>query len=85
MLAAIGYSKSKNSAELAKVFIPFISEPDCPVMIKQLAAFLNKKVGDYGQAYMIYLNIAETSKDEAYVKNAESQVLKLKKILGESK
>lgn len=79
MLAAIGYSKSKKPEKVAKVFLRFMEDPDCPTMIKQLAAFLNKKAGEIETAYRIYENIRRTSRDRFYVENAEKQM----KILGE--
>ena len=77
MLAAIGYSKAKNPEKVAISLMPLIKEPDCPVLVKQLAAFLNKKAGNYANAYKIYLDIAETSKDEFYVKNAIKELHKM--------
>ncbi len=78
MLAAIGYSKAENPNKVASSLMPLIKESDCPVMVKQLVAFLNKKAGNYANAYKIYLNIAETSKDESYVKNAIKELQKMK-------
>ncbi len=77
MLAAIGYSKAENPQKVAQSFMPLIKEDDCPVMIKQLAAFLNKKAENYANAYTIYLDIFRTSKEEHYVKNAEREMRKL--------
>ncbi|MCG2726217.1 MAG: hypothetical protein L6420_08215 [Elusimicrobia bacterium] len=77
MLAAIGYSKAENPEKVASSFMPLIKEADCPVLVKQLAAFLNKKAGNYANAYKIYLDIAETSKDEYYVKNAIKELHKM--------
>ena len=65
--------------------MPLIKENDCPVMIKQLAAFLNKKAGNYANAHAIYLNIFKTSKDAQYVKNAEKEILKLELFLKSEK
>ena len=70
MLAAIGYSKAQNPVAVAAAIAPILTDPDCPVMLKQLAAFLNKKAGNYAAAAAIYADIAATSRDEAYVKNA---------------
>ncbi|MCK5357020.1 MAG: hypothetical protein KAJ48_01380, partial [Elusimicrobiales bacterium] len=78
MLAAIGYSKSENPTKVASSLMPLIKESDCPVMVKQLVAFLNKKAGNYANAYKIYLNIAETSKDKYYVENAMKELQKMR-------
>jgi len=77
MLAAIGYSKSKNPTAVFEAIEPILKDPDCPVMLKQLAAFLNKKSGNYAAAAAIYADIAATSRDEAYVKNARRELEKL--------
>ena len=57
-------------------------EPDCPVMIRQLAAFLNKKAGNYRAAYRIYATILGTTKDRFYIDNAVKEMRKLEKIEG---
>ncbi len=77
MLAAVGYSKSGNPVAVAEAIAPILKDPDCPVMLKQLAAFLNKKAGNYAAAAAIYADIAATSRDEAYVKNARRELEKL--------
>ncbi|MDO8804594.1 MAG: hypothetical protein Q7R35_09180 [Elusimicrobiota bacterium] len=80
VLAAIGYSKAKNPAAVSESIAPLLKDPDCPVMLKQQAAFLNKKAGNYAAAAAIYADIAATSRDEAYVKNARRQLEKLARI-----
>lgn len=77
LLAAIGYSKAKDPAKVAKVIAPLLREPDCPVMLRQLAAFLNKKAGNYRDAYLIYKTILETTKDRFYIDNARRELAKL--------
>ena len=80
MLAAIGYSKAQNPVAVAAAIAPILNDPDCPVMLKQLAAFLNKKAGNYAAAAAIYADIADTSRDEAYVKNARRELEKLARM-----
>lgn len=77
MLAAIGYSKAENPTAVAETIAPLLKDRDCPVMLKQLAAFLNKKAGNYPAAAAIYADIAATSRDEAYVKNARRELEKM--------
>jgi len=77
LLAAIGYSKAKDPAKVARIITPLIMEPDCPVMLRQLAAFLNKKAGNYSTAYSIYKTILETTKDRFYIDNARKEMAKL--------
>ncbi len=80
MLAAIGYSKAQNPVAVAEAIAPILKDPDCPVLLKQLAAFLNKKAGKYAAAAAIYADIAATSRDEAYVKNAGRELEKLARM-----
>ncbi|HAT72829.1 MAG TPA: hypothetical protein DCS63_08445 [Elusimicrobia bacterium] len=77
VLAAIGYSKAEDPAAVAALIAPILKDPDCPVMLKQQAAFLNKKIGNYSAAAAIYADIAATSRDLAYVRNAERELEKL--------
>jgi hypothetical protein len=78
LLAAIGYSKAKDPQKVAQILTMLVWEPDCPTMVKQLVAFLNKKTKNYKTAYAIYLNILNTSKDPFYLENARKEVEKLK-------
>lgn len=72
LTAAIGYSKagdpSRQAAELDRV----ISDPDAPDLLRQLAAFLNKKAGNLRRAYEIYGMLLHSS-DEGYASNAGTQ------------
>jgi len=77
LLAAIGYSKATEPMKVAEAIRPVLSDPDCPVMLKQLAAFLNKRAGNLAAAAAIYADIAATSKDTAYVANARRELAKL--------
>lgn len=79
VLAAIGYTKADDPAAVAASIAPVLKDPDCPVMLKQQAAFLNKKIGNYSAAAAIYADIAATSRDMAYVRNAERELGKLLK------
>ena len=72
-----GYSKAKDPSSVAAAIAPLLKEPDCPVMLKQLAAFLNKRAGNLAAAAAIYSDIAATSRDEFYVRNARRELEKL--------
>ena len=85
LLAAIGYSNAGDPAKVAELIMPLIKEPDCPVMIRQLAAFLNKKAGNYSAAYGIYKVILETTKDRFYIDNAGREMAKLEQMKGFNK
>lgn len=82
VMAAIGYSRQGGDpASVAASLEPLLKDPDCPVMLKQQAAFLNKKIGNYPAAAAIYADIAATSRDMLYVRNAEKQLEALAKML----
>jgi tetratricopeptide (TPR) repeat protein len=85
VLAAIGYSNAENPAAVAQTIAPLLREPDCPVMLKQQAAFLNKKSGNHAAAAAIYADIAATSRDEFYVRNARNELAKLARAGGPGK
>lgn len=80
-IAAIGFSKSKNPEQAADMLDGPVREPDCPSMVKQLAAFLNKRIKRYARAYEIYQDLYFTSKDAGYVKNAREQMQKLAPLI----
>lgn len=80
VLAAIGYSKAEDPVAVAASIAPLLKEPDCPVMLKQLAAFLNKKNGNLAAAAAIYADIAATSHDVFYVDNARRELDKLARV-----
>ena len=80
MLTAIGYSKSAEPAKVAQIIAPLVRERDCPVMLKQLAAFLNKKAGNYAEAAAIYADILQTSRDPFYTLNSEKELRKLGRL-----
>ena len=81
LLSAIGYSKAEDPGKIADIITPLLDEPDCPVMLRQLGAFLNKKAGNYRRAYSIYRTILETSKDPFYLDNAEKEMEKLEPLI----
>lgn len=80
-LAAIGYSKAKNPGMVADILTPVVKDPQCPVMVKQLVAFLNKRAGRYREAAEIYRDIMLNSKDPGYIPNARRELEKLKLLL----
>jgi tetratricopeptide (TPR) repeat protein len=80
-IAAIGFSKSNDPEKTADLLDTVIAEPDCPSMVKQLAAFLNKRIKRYKRAYEIYMDLYLNSKDPGYVKNSGEQMIKLMPVL----
>lgn len=83
LITAIGYSRAKDPGRVAQLINPLVMEPDCPVMIRQLAAFLNKKSGNYRAARAIYAKILETTRDRFYIDNAKKELAKLDRLLDE--
>lgn len=80
-LAAIGYRLAGNPGKVADILAPVVRDPECPTMIKQLVAFLNKKIKRYRAAAEIYADIAMTSRDPYYIRNSRRELAKLEKIL----
>lgn len=82
LLAAIGYSRAQDPAAVAGTITPLLKDPACPVMLKQLAAFLNKRAGNYAAAAAIYADILATTRDEFYLRNAARELEKLSRQTG---
>ncbi|MDD4005464.1 MAG: hypothetical protein PHW69_09745 [Elusimicrobiaceae bacterium] len=80
-IAAIGFSKARNPQQAADLLDGAVNDPDCPSMVKQLAAFLNKRIKRYSRAYAIYQDLYLTSKDAGYVKNSREQMIRLLPVL----
>ncbi len=74
LLTAIGYSRSRDPSAVAASIAPLLKDPDCPVMLKQLAAFLDKKAGNYAEAAALYADILTTSRDPSYASNARKEL-----------
>ena len=64
-IAGIGFSKKGNAQEALRELTPILSEPDCPVLLKNLLAFLNRRLGRRDEAIRIYRDILK-SKDPSY-------------------
>ena len=80
LAAAIGYSKAGDPARQAAELDRVISDPDAPDLLRQLAAFLNKKAGKYRRAYDIYGMLLQSS-DQGYAANAATQRKALEPLL----
>lgn len=77
-LAAIGYSKVNDPEKVADAMAHVVKDPECPTMVKQLIAFLNKRIKRYAAAATIYRDIIATSKEAGYVENAGRELEKLR-------
>ncbi|MBI4051638.1 MAG: hypothetical protein HY400_03955, partial [Elusimicrobia bacterium] len=80
-LAAIGYQKAKDPVKVAEFLTPVALSPECPSMIKQLVAFLNKKAGRLQEALKIYEDILLTTQDSGYQNQAAQQIKYLREQL----
>ncbi len=77
VLAALGHSGEKNPAEIVRLLLPVVRQPDCPTMLKNQTAFLSKRAGDYATAAEIYRDIAENAPEKDYADRARSELAKL--------
>ncbi|PIS46586.1 MAG: hypothetical protein COT17_07840 [Elusimicrobia bacterium CG08_land_8_20_14_0_20_51_18] len=78
LLGAIAQSRLRNKEKIAEFMYEIAMREDTPVMVKQIAAFLNKKAGRKLKAAEIYGNILKTTKDPFYLDNARRQLEALK-------
>ena len=81
-IAGIGYSKAKDPQKGADALDQSVREPDCPALLKQQVAFLNKKLGRYDRAMQIYADIEKNATDPYYVNNARHQIEQLSHLTG---
>ncbi|HUT85980.1 MAG TPA: hypothetical protein VMW66_03990 [Elusimicrobiales bacterium] len=77
-IAAIGQAKAKNPGAVADIMDEILQSPETPDMVKNVTAFLNKKIGRYQRAYEIYQDLYQTSKDTFYIENSKKQMKILK-------
>jgi len=78
-MAAIGYKNAREPEKVADVLDSIVTQPGTPVMLKQQAAFLNKRIGRLKRAYEIYSDIAASSVEKNYVDNARRNMRALEK------
>lgn len=78
-MAAIGYKNAREPEKVADVLDSMVTLPGTPVMLKQQAAFLNKRIGRLKRAYEIYADIAASSVEKNYVDNARKNMRALEK------
>lgn len=74
MLAAIGAKNAGSNKELAELLYQVAMKPSTPVIIKNSAAFVNRKIGRNDKAMEIYRLILETTHDEFYIRNAKKNL-----------
>jgi tetratricopeptide (TPR) repeat protein len=75
-IAGIGSNKKGNPAEAVQLLTPVLSDPECPVLLKNMVAFLDRKLGRRSEAIRIYLDILN-SRDPSYSKMARRALREL--------
>jgi tetratricopeptide (TPR) repeat protein len=75
-LAALAYQKNHDPAQLILFLEGYVSQPDCPNLLRALLANLYKKEKRYKDAIRIWLLIAETG-DPNYSHRAQQQITTL--------
>ncbi len=76
-IGAIGLTKNGDRRGAVGLLAPTLDMPDCPAMIKSIAAFLYIKLGESAKAAAIYRKILETSHDPGYREMARRALARL--------
>jgi tetratricopeptide (TPR) repeat protein len=77
LLAAIGYKNAGDPQRVADALMPVALDPDSPALVKQVTAFLLKRIGRRTEAVRVYRLLYDTTKDEGYRENALRNVAEL--------
>ncbi|MFA6028878.1 MAG: hypothetical protein WC969_03385 [Elusimicrobiota bacterium] len=64
-IAAIGFHKKGDAESVLKALAQSLAEPDCPTMVRHMAAYLNEKAGHRVEAASLYRELL-ASRDENY-------------------
>jgi len=75
---AIGYHRAEKMEKAIRLLEEALLYPDCPTMVKNILAFTHRKQGNLKRALEIYIDIAETSREENYVKIAQKNIQELR-------
>jgi tetratricopeptide (TPR) repeat protein len=75
-IAAIGFHKQGDGERVLSELAPVLSDPECPTMLKNMAAFLDVRLNHIPQAVRLYRQILE-SRDTAYRTAARDALEKL--------
>ncbi len=73
-IGAVAFAKHGDVRKVVELLEPMLSEPDCPAMIKSMAAFMYRRLGETGKAVALYEDIADNSKDPGYRGIAEREL-----------
>jgi tetratricopeptide (TPR) repeat protein len=75
-IAAIGFHRKGDGEKVLAELAPVLSDPDCPTMLKNIAAFLNVRTGRKAEAVRLYREIL-LSRDVNYREEARKSLEKL--------
>ncbi|MBI4346519.1 MAG: hypothetical protein HY553_06670 [Elusimicrobia bacterium] len=75
-VAAIGFSKTGDAAKVHRELEPVVRDPECPTMLKNIVAFLSRRLGRREQAIGLYREILR-SRDKNYHAMAEKALQEL--------
>ena len=64
-VVAIGFHKKGDAKQVLEQLTPVLSEPDCPTLLKNMVAFLNRRLGHKEEAIRLYREIL-LAKDKSY-------------------
>ena len=75
-IAAAGFHKQGDAERVLSVLAPVLADPECPTMLKNMAAYLDVRLNRVPQAVRLYRQILE-SRDTAYRDVAREALVKL--------
>ncbi|MBI5202230.1 MAG: hypothetical protein HY925_11630, partial [Elusimicrobia bacterium] len=75
-VAAIGFRRAGDMARVRDELLPVTRDPECPVMLKHIVAYIEKKLGHREEAIRLYRDIMQ-SRDKGYRGLAEKALQEL--------
>lgn len=75
-VAAVGFQKKGDKAAALDRLMPAVEGPDAPTMLKNMAAFMNERLGRRETAARLYREIL-ASRDSSYIQPAERGLRRL--------
>ncbi|MFA6092801.1 MAG: tetratricopeptide repeat protein [Elusimicrobiota bacterium] len=75
-IAAVGFNKTGSMESVLQALAPALADRDCPSMIKNIAAFMNVRLGRYDEAGRLYQQLLD-SRDESYRASAKRVLARL--------
>lgn len=78
-LAAIAFHKKGDPRKVLAELSPVLADPDCPTMLKNIAAFIHSRHGDKAEAVRLYEEIL-LSRDKDYRDEAARKLKELRAV-----